>query len=83
MPRRKQTAGSTSEKLTVSLPRPLVHAVREEVKARRIASVSSFVAEAVEAKLDQDRLREVLDEIYAGQPMTDEEREWADRYLIR
>ncbi|MGH2460301.1 MAG: hypothetical protein ACRDIY_15705 [Chloroflexota bacterium] len=45
-------------------------------------SLSAFIAKAVEEKLATDELQQVLDEIFAEQPMTDEERTWADLHLL-
>ncbi len=69
------------EKLAISLPRPLAQAAREEVRAGRAPSLSALVAEALAEKLEQDRLQEALDEVFHEEPMTDEEREWADKLL--
>ena len=47
----------------------------------RAPSLSAYIARALAEKLEGDRLQEVLDEIFREQPMTDEERAWADRLL--
>ncbi len=65
----------------MSVPAELVEAVEAEVRARHAPSVSAFFSDAVEEKLERDRLQEVLDEIWWEKPMTDEERAWADRIL--
>lgn len=41
-----------------------------------------YVAQALEDKLAKDDFQEVLDEVFSEQPMTDEERAWADQYLL-
>jgi hypothetical protein len=69
-------------KLAVTLPEPLAKAARAEAEATGSPSLSAFIARAVEEKLERGRLQEVLDEIFREQPMTDEEREWADRILL-
>lgn len=40
-----------------------------------------FIPDAVEEKLDCDRLQEVLDEVWREKPLTEEERAWANRIL--
>lgn len=72
---------SNYRKLAVSVPRKLVEAVEREVQARHAASVSAFISEAVEEKLERDRLQEALDEVWAKAPMTKKERAWADKIL--
>ncbi len=73
--------GRTHVKLAVSLPEQLVQAARAEAAVIGSPSLSAFIASAVQEKLERDRLEDVLDEIFREQPMTDEEREWADRVL--
>ena len=68
------------EKVAITLPSHLLQAARAE--AVRAPSLSAFIAEAVEEKLERDGLQQILDEIFAEHPMTDEERAWADRYLL-
>lgn len=72
---------SNYRKLAVSVPRKLVEAVESEVQARHAASVSAFIADAVEEKLERDHLQEALDEVWARRPMTKKERAWADKIL--
>jgi metal-responsive CopG/Arc/MetJ family transcriptional regulator len=72
----------TYVKLAVTLPEQLAQAVRAEAEAVGSPSLSAFIARAVEEKLERDRLQEALDEIFREQPMTDEEREWADHVLL-
>lgn len=75
--------GRTHEKLAITLPSDLVHAARAEAKARQSRSLSAFIAQAVEEKLEKDDLQKVLDAIFAENPLTDEERRWADELLTR
>jgi len=56
-------------------------AVEDEVRARHAASVSAFISDALEEKLERDRLQELLDETWNEKPMTKKEREWADKIL--
>ncbi len=70
-------------KIAVTVPQQLVDAARTAVREGRAASVSAYVAEAMEARAKTDDLDALLEEILeaTGGPMTDEEREWADRAL--
>jgi hypothetical protein len=80
--RRSRVAkGPTTEKLAITLPRELAEAVRSEARATSAPSLSAYIAQALAEKLEGDRLQEVLDDIFRDQPMTDEERAWADRLL--
>jgi len=81
--KRRITAGRTCEKLAITLPSDLAQAARAEVKVRHARSLSAFIAQAVEEKLEKDDLDRVLDEIFAEQPMTEEERAWAYGLLVR
>jgi len=76
-------AGMTMSKIAVSLPGPLVARVRAAVRQRRAASVSAYVAIALEEKATIDDLKALLDEMLAetGGPMTSAERSAADRLL--
>lgn len=69
------------EKFAIRLPSQLLQA-RADAEAVRTPSFSAFIAEAVEEKLERDGLQQILDEIFAEHPITDEERAWADRYLL-
>lgn len=76
--------GMTS-KIAVSLPDHLVAQARGAVAQGRAASVSAYVAAALEEKVKLDDLAELLDELLAetGGPLTDEERQIADTVLGR
>lgn len=80
---KKSTAVDESgfEKLAITLPRRVAHAAREEARVRQSRSLSAFIAEAVEEKLERDQLQDVLDEVFRDNPMTEAEREWADKLL--
>jgi hypothetical protein len=69
-------------KLAVTLPERLALAARAEAEAIGSPSLSAFIAGAVEEKLERDHLQEILDEIFHEQPMTEEERRWADHILL-
>jgi Arc/MetJ-type ribon-helix-helix transcriptional regulator len=74
--------GMTS-KIAVSLPDHLVAQARGAVAQGRAASVSAYVAAALEEKVKLDDLAELLDELLAetGGPLTDEERRTTDAVL--
>lgn len=78
------TAGMTqAEKIAVSLPRGLAERARRAVRQGRAASVSAYVASALEEKMDLDELSSLLDEMLteSGGPLTAAERRNADRAL--
>jgi metal-responsive CopG/Arc/MetJ family transcriptional regulator len=79
---RRRAAGVTYRKLAISLPGDLAAAIEAEVRARQAPSVSAFISQAVEEKIERDRLQEALDEVWREAPMTEEERAWADRILL-
>jgi Arc/MetJ-type ribon-helix-helix transcriptional regulator len=72
-----------AEKIAVSLPRGLAERARQAVREGRAASVSAYVASALEQKMDLDELAALLDDMLAesGGPMTSAERREADRTL--
>ena len=78
------TAGMTvTQKIAVSLPRNLAARARRAVRQGRAASVSAYVAQALEEKTKLDELATLLDEMLAasGGPVTATERRAADRRL--
>lgn len=66
----------TVAKIAVSLPPELVERARAEVEAGRAASVSAYVAAALEQKVLLDDLGSLLDEMLAesGGPLSAAER---------
>jgi Arc/MetJ-type ribon-helix-helix transcriptional regulator len=74
--------GMTS-KIAVSLPDHLVAQARRAVADGRAASVSAYVAAALEEKAKLDDLAALLDELLAetGGPLTDAERRHADEII--
>lgn len=72
-----------SEKIAVSLPGGLAERARKAVRQGRAASVSAYVATALEEKIKLDELSTLLDEMLAetGGPLTPMERRAADRAL--
>lgn len=75
--------GSMTRKIAVSLPDHLVTAARTAVADGRAASVSAYVAAALEAYADDQRVIGMLDDILeqTGGPMTAAEQAWADEIL--
>ena len=78
---KRRRSASSYRKLAVSVPTELVEAVEEEVRARHAPSVSAFISDALEQKLERDRLQEALDDVWREKPMTERERAWADKIL--
>jgi len=75
----------TSSKIAVSLPAELVEHAQRAVAEGRAASVSAYVARALEERAKLDNLSSLLDEMLAetGGPLTAAERKAADRALGR
>ena len=69
------------EKIAVSVPSHLVAKARRAVKDGEAASVSAYIAQAVEQKAERDELEAMLDEWIeqAGGPPTAAERQRARR----
>ena len=77
--------GMTRSKIAVSLPAELVNHAQRAVAEGRAASVSAYVARALEEQAKLDDLSSLLDEMLAqtGGPLTAAERKGADRALGR
>ena len=75
--------GMTKVKVAVTLPPALLQQARRAVRAGRAASVSAYVARALEERAKLDDLEGLLAEMLAetGGPLTDAEREDADTAL--
>jgi Arc/MetJ-type ribon-helix-helix transcriptional regulator len=73
----------TASKIAVSLPAPLVDRAKDAVRSGRAASVSAYVASAIEEKARLDDLAELLDAMLAatGGPLDAAERTAADQAL--
>jgi Arc/MetJ-type ribon-helix-helix transcriptional regulator len=81
---RSHTTGMTSTtKIAVSLPKLVAERARRAVRKGYAASVSAYVASALEEKVKLDELSTLLDEMLAesGGPLTPAERRAADRAL--
>ena len=76
-------SGMTSSKIAVSLPRPVLARARQAVRQGVAASMSAYVAAALEEKAKLDGLGALLDEMLAesGGPLTPSERRAADAAL--
>jgi hypothetical protein len=74
---------TATAKLAISLPASLAARARRAARTGRAASFSAYVAEALEAKVKQDDLAVLLDEMLAetGGPLTPAEIRRADRLL--
>jgi Arc/MetJ-type ribon-helix-helix transcriptional regulator len=73
-----------TRKIAISLPDELVEHARQAVASGRAASVSGYVAAALEERRQTEDLAAMLDEMLAesGGPMTGAERQRADRQLF-
>jgi Arc/MetJ-type ribon-helix-helix transcriptional regulator len=74
-------AAATRVKVTVSVPHELITDAEARVRSGGAPSLSALVTAALAEKLERDELQAILDEIFRDQPMTDEERDTADRAL--
>jgi hypothetical protein len=74
---------TNAEKLAISLPRNIAERARRAVRQGHAASVSAYVAVALEEKAKMDQLSLLLDEMLAesGGPLTKAEKRVADRAL--
>lgn len=71
-------------KITITLPDSQLAEVRKRVAARKSASVSGFVQQAVQKSLDEAaEFREMLEKslMETGGPLTAKERAWARKVL--
>ncbi|HEU4615615.1 MAG TPA: hypothetical protein VFS15_26150 [Kofleriaceae bacterium] len=71
------------EKIAISLPSRAAEGVRRAVREGKAASVSAYIAEAVEEKRKRETLADLLGEMLdeTGGPPTTEERRWARKRL--
>lgn len=61
-----------SERVTVTLPAELVAEARDAVSRGAAASLSAYVAEAVQSRQHRDRALDALASLYGGPPPADE-----------
>jgi Arc/MetJ-type ribon-helix-helix transcriptional regulator len=73
----------TAAKIAISLPPSIAERARRAVQRGRAASVSAYVAAALEEKIKMDDLSVLLSEMLAesGGPLTKAEQRTADRAL--
>lgn len=73
---------TTTEKIAVSLPKPIAERARRAAR-RRSGSLSAYVARALEEKVKLDDLSSLLEEMLeeTGGPLTRTERKAADKEL--
>ncbi len=75
---------SEYDRLAITLPRQLARGVRGKLEAGKTRSVSAYIAQAVEEKLERDQLRQLLAEMAEEfGPPTPEEQEWVDSIVSR
>jgi hypothetical protein len=74
---------TTAKKIAISLPKDIADRARRAVRRGHAASVSAYVAVALEEKTKLDELSALLDEMLAesGGPLTKAEQRAADRAL--
>jgi Arc/MetJ-type ribon-helix-helix transcriptional regulator len=72
-----------TEKIAISLPRPVAERTRKAVSQGRAASVSAYIVKALEEKVKLDELSALLAEMLeeSGGPLTRAEERAADRAL--
>jgi Arc/MetJ-type ribon-helix-helix transcriptional regulator len=77
------TFGMNSEKIAISIPKPLVTRARAAVRRGRARSVSAYIAAALEEKSKLDNLEELLEQMLSesGGPLSVSEKNAADAAL--
>jgi hypothetical protein len=77
------TAGMTSAKVAISLPKEVLAHARAAVRRGKAPSLSAYVSMLIEEKFKQDDLKTMLDQMLdeTGGPPTPEEIRWADEAL--
>jgi metal-responsive CopG/Arc/MetJ family transcriptional regulator len=71
------------EHLTISLPAELVEEARGAMRHRGLTSFSAYAAETIRENLRSRKFEDLLDAMFAEQPITDDEKAWAERALYR
>jgi hypothetical protein len=74
---------TSTYKIAISLPKRVADRARRAVRGGRAASLSAYVADALEEKVKLDDLSALLEEMLAesGGPLTKAEQRAADRAL--
>ena len=74
----------TKAKIAFTIPADLLMLAKKEVRAGRAKSLSGFISEAVNEKVQRDELKSVLDAMDAEYgPPNKAARRWAKRVLRR
>jgi hypothetical protein len=79
MRRARRVGGEPVRKITVSLSAPAVAAAQADMRARGVPTISAYLDELVRERASEGDLRAVLDRLIGDQPITADERAWADR----
>ena len=78
----RQDGESEYDRLAVTMPRGLARKVRRKAEAGEARSVSAYITQAVEEKLERDDLKALLREMAEEfGPPTPEQKAWADDIL--
>ena len=74
----------TAAKVALTIPADVLRLAKKRVKAGRAKSLSAFVSEAVDEKLQRDELTRILDDMDARHgPPGKAARTWAKQALAR
>jgi hypothetical protein len=57
--------------------------LRADARASGAPSLSAYVVETLAQRTKKQTFRDILDDMFRDEPMTDQEREWADVILDR
>jgi hypothetical protein len=80
---KRPTRQRTHDRVTLSLPIEVGTRLRAEAKAAGAPSLSAYVLESLERAENRRTYRSLLEDTFKAEPMTDEERAWADEILDR
>ena len=73
----------TAAKVAVSIPADVLALAKKQVKAGRAKSLSAFITEAVDEKVQRDELAAILDAMDAEHGKTGGADTWVKRILRR
>jgi hypothetical protein len=80
---KRPTRQRTHDRVTLSLPIEVGSRLRAEAKAAGAPSLSAYVLESLERAEIRQTYRALLEDMFRDNPITDEERAWADAILDR
>lgn len=80
-PKKRAPRQRTTERISFSMPIGTAARMREAAKAKGAPSLSAYLLQVVETDLQAQSFDQILDEVFRKQPMTEEERAWADEIL--